>query len=107
MREKLKKLRQDNNKTQKEMASILNISRSTYNNYEQGVAQPDIKTIIKLADYFKTTTDNILGHEVPYLLDKSIMSEKQKQVLEIALKLNDIQCQRILDFATGMKIEEK
>lgn len=103
--EKLKVLRRG--QTQKETAKNLGISYASYNKYETTNTMPDIENLINIADYYKITLDSLVGHEVPYLLDKSILSEKQKKVLETTLKLSDMQCQRLLDFATGMLSEEK
>ena len=104
---KLKDIRMYSRKTQREVASAINLTQFTYSNYETGKTQPDFETVIKLADFFKTTTDNILGHSVPYLLDKSLLSEKQKKALEVILKLDDTQVQRILDFATGITLKDE
>lgn len=107
MKENLKNIRIQNHLTQKEIATKLNISRSTYNNYEQGVAEPDIETLKKLADIYHTTTDTIIGHEVNYLLDKSALSTEQKKVLEAIKKLSNENCKRVLDFITGIQIAEE
>lgn len=47
--------------TQKQLAEALNISTTTLNGYVQNRRQPDAKTVIRLASYFKTTTDYIYG----------------------------------------------
>lgn len=61
MYKRIRDLREDNDLTQKQMASILNCSQQVYSNYELG--QRDIPTaiLIKLADYYDVSTDYILG----------------------------------------------
>lgn len=59
----LKQLRKFNNLTQLQVANAIGISQRTYSNYEIGTREPDINTIIKLADYFNVTIDYLLCHE--------------------------------------------
>ena len=58
---RIRDLREDKDKTQKEMAAILNCSQQVYSNYELG--QRDIPTdiLIKLSRYHKVSVDYILG----------------------------------------------
>ncbi|MBR2337593.1 MAG: helix-turn-helix transcriptional regulator [Clostridia bacterium] len=60
---KLKELREENNISQTDLAKILNIKQNTYSQYETGKRQLPIDTLIKLAKFYKTTTDYILGLE--------------------------------------------
>ena len=103
----LKKLRLENNLTQEDLAKIINKSSVAYGYYESGRNDPDIQTILKLADYFHTTTDNLLGHNVPYLFDISTLSQEQKELLEEIKKLSNNNCKRVLDFITGLQIAEE
>ena len=61
MYKRIRELREDNDLTQKEMASRLNCSQQVYSNYELG--QRDIPTdiLIKRALIHGVTTDYILG----------------------------------------------
>ena len=60
---KLKELREESNVSQKEIANVLNIKQNTYSQYENGKRQLPIDVLIKLADFYKVTTDYILGLE--------------------------------------------
>lgn len=57
--ERLKHLRGE--QTQEEIAKCLGISRARYSHYENGRSEPDIQTLKKLADFFKVTTDYLIG----------------------------------------------
>lgn len=59
--ENLKYLRTKNNKTQKDIADMLKISRQAYTHYESNKREPDIKTLVKLADYYMVSLDMIVG----------------------------------------------
>ena len=58
---RLKDLREDNDVKQREIAEILYTQQTAYSRFERG--ERDIKTehLIKLADFYKTSTDYILG----------------------------------------------
>ncbi|MBD8523842.1 helix-turn-helix domain-containing protein [Lysinibacillus fusiformis] len=58
---RLKHLRKINNHTQQDIADLIGITRPAYTAYEQGVRNPDYTTLIKIADYYKVTTDFLLG----------------------------------------------
>lgn len=53
-------LLENNNLTQKQVANELNISPSTLGGYVQGTREPDFSTLIRLAQYFKVSTDYLL-----------------------------------------------
>ena len=45
-------LRKQKNLSQEDLAKILNIGQSTLSGYETGCYEPDINTLIKIANYF-------------------------------------------------------
>ncbi len=57
---RIKDLREDADITQKELADYLNIKQNTYSQYENGQRQLPLDALIKLANYFNTSTDYIL-----------------------------------------------
>lgn len=56
----LKKFRNERKTTQEEIAKKLNIQKQTYQNYELGKREPSIEMLIKLADLFHTSVDNLI-----------------------------------------------
>ncbi len=59
--EKLKKARMDKGITQTELANLLEITQQGYANYENGRREPDIKTLIRLANFFDVSLDYLIG----------------------------------------------
>ena len=59
--ENIRNLRLDKGYTQKQIAQMLGISQNTYSQYEIGVLNYPVDVIIKLADFYGTTTDYLLG----------------------------------------------
>ena len=64
---KLRALRQKNGWTQKQIAEMLHINRSTYAYYETGATQPDLDMFRRLAILFEVSTDDLLGLSTPML----------------------------------------
>lgn len=60
---KLKQLREENNISQTEIAKYLNIKQNTYSQYETGKRQLSIEMLIKIAKFYKVSTDYILDLE--------------------------------------------
>lgn len=58
---RLRDLREDNDLTQQFLANLLHISQNTYSQYETGHRQIPIDRLIRLALYFNTSTDYIIG----------------------------------------------
>ena len=59
--EVLRELRKERNKTIEDVASQLEMSKDRYGKYERGERQPDIDTLILLADYYKVSLDYLTG----------------------------------------------
>ena len=60
---RIKELRKRTGKQQKGVAEELKIPVSTYAGYERNERDPNISTLIKLADYFDVSVDYLIGHE--------------------------------------------
>ena len=57
---RLRDLREDADKTQKEIAALLGIDQRVYSNYETGKREIPSHMLITLADYYHTSVDYIL-----------------------------------------------
>ena len=59
--QRLADLRTYSDKTQQEIADLLECKREVYRRYEKGIHEIPVWALIKLAEYYKTSTDYILG----------------------------------------------
>lgn len=59
--QRLEDLRIDADKTQQEIADYLYLNREVYRRYEKGIREIPVWAVIKLAEYYHTSTDYILG----------------------------------------------
>ncbi|MCH5286708.1 MAG: helix-turn-helix transcriptional regulator [Christensenellaceae bacterium] len=58
---RIRDLREDHDLTQSEIAAHLGMKQPQYFRYEQGYRDVPTDILIRLADYYRTTTDYILG----------------------------------------------
>ena len=61
MYKRIRDLREDKDLSQKEIASILNMSQTGYSKYEVGTNDVPTKILIQLANFYNTSTDYLLG----------------------------------------------
>ena len=92
----LKLLRKRFKKSQEEVAQDLNLTRSTYSGYENGVAQPNLENLILFSDYFKVSMDDLVRKDFDVFtesewdrMDKGLFSDVKGQKLRVLTALVD------------------
>ncbi|RXM79264.1 XRE family transcriptional regulator [Clostridium tetani] len=76
-KDRLKGLREDRDLTQEQLAEFLKITRSALGNYETGLREPDISTLVKISNFFNVSLDYLLcrtNTKIPF----SILYKKSK-----------------------------
>lgn len=66
---RVRDLREDSDKTQKELAQYLKIHQTTYSDYELGQLNIPVPVLHKLADFYGVSIDYLLGRtnkKMPY-----------------------------------------
>lgn len=96
----LRKLRESRGISQQKLADILGITQQSIYKYEKLKIEPDIGTLILLADYFGTTVDYLVGHTPPdcpeeldltkdewaLLRDYRRLTESEKESIRLVMK---------------------
>jgi transcriptional regulator with XRE-family HTH domain len=59
--QRLKDLREDRDLLQRDIAALLGIDQTVYSRYERGYQTIPVAHLLKLADFYHTSTDYILG----------------------------------------------
>lgn len=59
----LKAVRKSSGKKQREVAEYLGVKIRTYQHYEGGRSEPSITQLIKMADYFMVSLDELVGRD--------------------------------------------
>lgn len=58
---RIRDLREDNDKTQADMAKYLKCSQQTYSRHESHTTEIPLESLIALAEYYDTSVDYLLG----------------------------------------------
>ena len=58
---RMRDLREDNDKTQKDIADVLGTSQTMYARYERGANELPVRHLLTLCDYYKVSADYFLG----------------------------------------------
>lgn len=87
--ERLSKLRKEKGISQKQCALDLDVDSSKYNKLENGKNRPNYDMVCKLANFFDTTTDYLLGASDDRYKDeyKNFDNWKKEFMAEIGDKL--------------------
>ena len=65
LKENLKDMRLEKGMSQQELGDLIGVTKVSICGYENGTRTPSLDTFCILADIFETTTDYLLGREVP------------------------------------------
>lgn len=98
---KIKELRKNMGLTQNKVASALNVSQTTFCDYENGVSNPDVKTLIKLADFFNVSIDELVGRESD-LINLKYLNETENYLIRKIIKMNDLEQARTKAYVMGL-----
>ena len=84
---RLRELREELNLRQIDVSKSTGIDQKTLSNYETEKTNPDSYSLIKLADFYKTSIDYIVGRADTKISDKSdvirLIEEMQKDLENI------------------------
>lgn len=85
----LRSLRMNKGVSQEKLAEFLGMSQQAINRYERHKIEPDIGTLILLADYFGTTVDYLIGHDPKDSADTPELTREEWALLRDYRRLSD------------------
>lgn len=91
LNEKLRELRLNRNLTQQKVADNLKMNRASYTKYELGTREPDIKTLIEIADFYNIDLDELVNRKInkePTKKEVLFKSEIHKEIYELINELD-------------------
>lgn len=102
--EKIRELRIDHNLSQLDLANKIESNQRQISKWENGVIEPNIESLVKLADYFEVTTDYLLGrsNDVGVILTNANLTEYQRTLLAVVNQLPHDDQFQVLGFAQAL-----
>ena len=98
--QKLYQLRKEKSLTQKEVANLLNISRSTYTHYEKSTREPDLAMLNKIAGLMDVSLDYLCGLSTQRKSSQVLFNYIKRTKEEFPdLKLSDLNLEELNDFS--------
>lgn len=97
---RLKELRNNENLNQEDVAKIIQVARTTYSSYEQGLSEPNIETLCKLADHYNTSLDYLVGRN--FNNELGYLSDQERAMIETFKKLNEVNQIKVASYALGI-----
>ena len=79
--DRIKALREQENKTQSDLAKQLGITRSSVNAWELGISVPSTQYVVELAHIFNVSTDYILGVNNSATISVAGLSDKDIELV--------------------------
>ena len=95
------RMRKKKNLTQEEMSKILNLGSKTYKNYENRITEPSIETLVKLADYFNVSIDELVGRETD-TINLKYLGENEAYLIRKILKMNQLELAKTKAYVMGL-----
>lgn len=87
--ERIRLLRHQQNLTQAQLADKLGLAKTTIASYEQGKNEPNVETLVKIATYFDTSIDYLLGYSnyknphVESQFEEILKASKYRQMVDL------------------------
>lgn|GEM_PF-2784834 len=102
---RIKELRLAKGISQKDLAKFFCVPSNTFNQWENGKREPDNEMIIRLADYFGVTIDELFGRDLKEKQkepDAMTRAELDDELFKLLISVPSDQVQRVKDFVAGM-----
>ena len=114
---RLRKFRKENGYSQSHIANVLGIERSTYTYYETGKTVPVIFDLMRLADLYDTSMDDLLGFHAdqsdplafgdPRQPVRTAVRRKERYLSEVVQDLSSEERQLLAFYRSAKPVERR
>ena len=103
---RLQEIREERNILQKDLANRLDKTRACISSWETGKTEPDIESLIKIADILDVSLDYLLGRsdDGGIIKIETQLSGEQKELLELFGKMSTKNRNQLLGFAKALVV---
>lgn len=88
LHDNIRTLRLSHGLNQVDLAKALGVSKQCVSNWENDNVLPSIDMLVKLADYFRISTDTLLGRDTDNVINAAGLTSEQKA--HICMIINDL-----------------
>lgn len=107
---RIKELRENQNKTQEEIAKAINTSQRNISRWENETNEPTTSFLEKLATYFNCSIDYLVGREDDFgnivvtgnSADVPALTKEEKWLLDLFRKLDEISQYKVLGYIQAL-----
>ncbi len=100
---KLKEIREEKSVLQKVLADKINKTRACVSSWEVGKTEPDLDSLIRLADALEVSTDELLGRGAASDAEiVTALTRDEKELLDLYDKMSTPNKYQLLGFAKGL-----
>lgn len=101
---RIKELRKEEGKTQKEVAEKLGVTSQWLGYYEKGKSHPTPEMLIKIADYFLVSVDYLIGRSddlgiISFRAEEETLTEGERKILHRYRKLDESRKESLIEYA--------
>ncbi len=104
---KLYELRLEKGLSQRQIAKMLNISQSTYNNWENSRTEPSIAQLIQIAQLFGVSVDFLIGNTDDMgniVYSNGFLTSTETELIRLFKSLPEPARKNILDFMKNINL---
>ena len=87
--------------SQREVSEKLNIPQTTLFSYETDTNEPNIQTLIKLANFYNVSLDELVGREAD-TINLKYLDENEAYLIRKILKMNELELAKTRAYVTGL-----
>ncbi len=103
---KLKELRENKQISMIQLAQAIGVSDAAISNWENAINEPKVSYLLKLADYFQCTVDELLGRDDyvtgDVVVQATQLSADEQQLVELYRTLTVRDKAELIGFAKGL-----
>lgn len=109
LKDNLKKYRSINEMTQKGVADLLGVDRTTYSKYESGAAHPQFNNLVKMAKIFGVCVTDLCGEDyiMPDFGDNLDFTSDELRLLGDFRTLSDLRKREIMRVMNRLTKDQK
>ena len=89
LNDNIKMLRMSRNMNQVQFAKAMGVTKQCVSNWENDNVMPSVDMLVKIADFFRVSTDFLLGRETGAYIDASGLTNEQRA--HVCMLITDIQ----------------